>query len=98
MEAQQRLEGSLFQEIRKVVEGNNLIVIVGDFNYPDINGVINSIQIHHQETIDFCEDILNQYVKGGTRGGNTLDLVFSNEEIIENLEVGENFGLSDTIL
>ena len=37
MEAQQRFEASLFQEIRKVVEGNNLEIVMGYFNDPDIN-------------------------------------------------------------
>ena len=36
MESQYGLEVALFQEIRKVVEGNNLVFTVGDFNYPDI--------------------------------------------------------------
>ena len=36
MEAQYGLEAFLFQEIRKVAEGNNLVIIVGDFNYSDI--------------------------------------------------------------
>ena len=30
MEAQHGLEASLFQEFRKVVEGNNLVVIMGE--------------------------------------------------------------------
>ena len=38
---------------------------------------------------------LDHYTKEGTRGGNTLDLSFSNEKIIEHLRVGEYFGLSD---
>ena len=37
MEAQYVLEASLFHEIRKVFEGNNLVVIVRDFNYSDSN-------------------------------------------------------------
>ena len=36
MEAQYGLEAFLFQEIREVAEGNNLVIIVGDFNYSDI--------------------------------------------------------------
>ena len=37
MDAQNGLEASLFQEIRKVVEGNNLVVVVWYFNYPYIS-------------------------------------------------------------
>ena len=40
METRYGLEVSLFQEIRNVVEGNNLVVVVEDFNYPDKNVVI----------------------------------------------------------
>ena len=36
MKTRYGLEASLFQEIRKVVEGNNLVVVVGDFHYRDI--------------------------------------------------------------
>ena len=94
---QNELEASLFQEIRNVVDGNNLVVIVGDFNYADINWNDRTYTYPTSgKFIEFCEDIfLNQYVEGSTRGENTLDLIFSNQEIIENLRVGENFGFSD---
>ena len=36
MEAQYGLEASLLQEIKKVVKGNKLAIIIGYFNYPDI--------------------------------------------------------------
>ena len=35
MEVQQWLAISLFQKIRKIVKGNNLVIIMGGFNYPD---------------------------------------------------------------
>ena len=41
MEAHYRLEASLFQEIGKGVEGNNLVVILWDFNYPYIRNIRN---------------------------------------------------------
>ena len=57
MEAQNGLEASLFQEIRKVVEGNNLVVVVGDFNYPDINWCDRRYTSPTSGNfIDFCED------------------------------------------
>ena len=94
------MEASLFQEIRNVVEGNNLVVIVGDFNYADINWNDRTYTYPTSgKFIEFCEDIfLNQYVEAGTKGENTLDLIFSNQEIIENLRVGENFGFSDHLI
>ena len=42
--------------------------------------------------------VLNQYVEEGTRRENTLDLIFSNEEIIENLRVVKNVGLNHQII
>ena len=58
METQHGLKASLFQEIRKLVEGNNLVVIVGDFNYPYIDWCdrqyTSSTSVNF---IDFCEDI-----------------------------------------
>ena len=94
MEAQQELEASLFQEIRKEVEGNNLVIIVGDFNYPDINWCDRPYTNPTSENfIDFYEDMfLNQYVKEGTREGNNVHLFFFlNQEKIENLIVGKHF-------
>ena len=91
MEGQYGLEASLFQEIRKVIEGNSLVVIAGDFNYLDINWCYRRYRSPTSRNfIDFCKDIfLNQYVEESTREGNTLDLIFSNEEIIENLRAGK---------
>ena len=65
---------------------------MGDFNYPNINWSYREYtRSISGNFIDFCEDIfLNQYVEEGTRGGNTLNLIFFlNEEIIENLSEGK---------
>ena len=52
-----------------------MVVIVGDFNYPDINWCDSRYTSPTPGSfIDFCEDrFLNQYVAEGTKGGNTLD-------------------------
>ena len=65
MEAQYGLEAVLFQEIRKIVEGNNLVIIVGDFNYPDIKWYDRQYTSKTTVSfIDFYEDIfLNLYVE-----------------------------------
>ena len=76
MDAQGEFEASLFQEIRKVVEINNLVVIVGDFIYPRINWCDRRYRSPtSRKFIAFCEDIfLNQYiVEEITRGRNTLE-------------------------
>ena len=81
-------------------EGNNLVIIVGDFNYPNIKWCDRPYRSKTSGSFtDFYEDIfLNQYIKEGTRGGNTLDLFFSNKEIIENLRAGEILDLVITKL
>ena len=63
MDAQGELGASLFKEIRKVVVGNNLVFIVGDFNYPDINWCNRRYtNLTSGNCIDFFEDIfLNEY-------------------------------------
>ena len=49
-----------------------------DFNYPNINWCDKQyITPTSGDFIHFCEDIfLNQNLEDGTRGGNTLDLIF----------------------
>ena len=65
-----------------------MAIIIGYFNYPDIKWC----QRQHKSPksgncTDFYEDIfLNQYVGAGTRVRNTLESIFSYEEIIENWE------------
>ena len=55
-------------------------VIVGDFNYPDINWELLTGTLHTQEFLDvLSEKHLNQHVTFPThQAGNILDLVFSN--------------------
>ena len=62
MEAQYVLEAVLFHEIRKVFEGNNLVVFVGDFNYPDIKWCNRQYTSTSSNFIYFCEEhVFNQY-------------------------------------
>ena len=75
----------------------NDCVILGDFNYPNINwndytGNIDS-ELFMNSVLD---NYLTQHVQEPTRGNNILDLVFSKESNkINNLHVGESLGLSD---
>ena len=58
MEDKHGLEASLFQEIRKVVEGNNLVIIVGGFDYPGMNWCDRQYTSPTSGNfIDFCEDM-----------------------------------------
>ena len=50
MEAQYGLEASLFQEIRKVVEGNNLVFIMGILIIQTLT-IRDSIQVQHQQAL-----------------------------------------------
>ena len=78
MEAQYGLGAALFQQIRKLVEGNNLVVIVGNFNFPDIEWCNREYTSPTSGNfIYICKDMsLNKCVEEGAGGGNTLDLIF----------------------
>jgi Endonuclease-reverse transcriptase len=73
------------------------IMVMGDFNFADLNWV-------RPETLDDShlfmkcvnDNFLVQSVEDCTRGKNVLDLVLTSEEnMVENLVVGEPFGTSD---
>ena len=82
--------------IKEVASKPNCIIL-GDFNYPEINWKYG---VGPEENNDFLETIadnyLTQLVVEPTRGNNILDLVFtSDENIVDNLEVGEHLSDSD---
>ena len=67
------------------------IVVMGDFNLPDINWVSQSAPVTNcqDKFLDcFNSNGLTQYVLEPTRGNNILDLVFSNEpNLIQNIHI-----------
>ena len=66
-----------------------MVVIVGDLNYPNINWCDRQYTSPTSGNfIDLWRYFLNQCVEEGTRGRNTLGLIFSNEEIIKNVSGG----------
>ena len=69
MGAQYGLKASLFQKIREVLDGNILVLIVGDFNYPHINWGDGRCTLSTSGNfINFCEDIyLKQNVVEGIK-------------------------------
>jgi len=73
------------------------VLIMGDFNFPELNWAKpESLDGSHPflKCINNC--FLIQCVESSTREKNVLDLVFTSEEnMIENLTVGEPFGTSD---
>ena len=86
---------ALYSLISKASTEN--LVLMGDFNFPEINwSVPESLSEEHSFIKCTNNAYLFQNVLDSTRGKNILDLVLSSEEnMIENLEVGEPFGTSD---
>ena len=74
-------------------------VIVGDFNFPDINWSVNASTLQGSTFLDFCqENFLLQHVSEPTRRASRaiLDLIFTTEGTrVSDLEVNEEFGSSD---
>ncbi|HLX54541.1 MAG TPA: hypothetical protein VKR58_11400, partial [Aquella sp.] len=72
-------------------------LIMGDFNFPELNWTKPETLDHSHQFMKCIDDnFLIQCVENKTRGKNVLDLVFISEEnMIENLTVGEPFGTSD---
>ena len=69
--------------------GNSRCLIMGDFNYADIDWNLWQAGSLGREFMDFAHDLfLTQHVEEGTREGNVLDLVFSTEpEMVEDVKV-----------
>jgi hypothetical protein len=65
-------------------------VIMGDFNYRDIDWESMETSGEGSKFIDLIQDcFLEQHVKKATRGNNTLDLVFSTEpSLVEDVTIG----------
>jgi ribonucleases P/MRP protein subunit RPP40 len=73
------------------------LLLMGDFNFPELNwGKPETLDDSHSFLKCINDNFLIQCVENSTRGNNVLDLVFTSEEnMIENLTVGEPFGTSD---
>jgi endonuclease/exonuclease/phosphatase family metal-dependent hydrolase len=94
----------LIKSVTKPSEASH-VLIMGDFNYPNINWETWTTVTHHSSEYKFVETIkdgfLFQHVSKPTRfrGGqrpSILDLVLTNEEgIVSNLEVLAPLGKSD---
>ena len=74
------------------------VVLIGDFNYPDIDWV--NMQAEKQNSRTFLnimqDNFLVQHVDHPTRGNAILDLLFTSDEaMVRNLDIGESFGGSD---
>src|ERR1700690_179145 len=69
---------TIFEQIKHVSQFDT--VLIGDFNYPDVNWKLRDSGTHGSEFLELINDcFLCQHVKEPTRGKNVLDLVFSTE-------------------
>ena len=86
---------ALYSIINKV--GRENVVIMGDFNFPEISWSSNNNTLHEHPFITCLNDnFLEQLVEKPTRGENILDLVLcSDVSFVQNLTVGEPFFTSD---
>lgn len=88
---------ALYKFFHKAGKDKHKLLIMGDFNYPELNWQKpESLDDSHPFLKCINDNFLIQFVENSTRGENVLDLVFASEEnMIEDLRVGEPFGSSD---
>ena len=92
------LDACLHEEIRYFTSNNNQdVIILGDFNLPDINWDDKTGPGASQRLIEVVNDqFLFQCVQEPTRLGNILDLVLTNDEHkVHSIKVEEHLGNSD---
>ena len=73
------------------------LVLVGDFNFPDICWKYNKAEREQSQRLLECvgENFLTQLVRELTREGALLDLLFVNRGQVDDVEVGGRLGHSD---
>ena len=88
-------DNELFRMLGNVRDRN--AIVVGEFNFGEIDWMNQVATGQSQMFLDCVNDnFLHQHVEHETRRHNILDLVLSTEEnMVQNLEVGEPFGNSD---
>jgi hypothetical protein len=86
---------AMYSLINKV--GRENVVIMGDFNFPELSWGHKSSTLHEHPFITCInENFLEQMVDKPTRGENILDLVLCSDiSFVQNLKVGEPFATSD---
>ena len=86
---------ALFNLLGKTSQEN--VVVMGDFNYPEINWEnFSSVNSSHPFVDCIRDNFLEQVVNDPTREENFLDLILTSEStIVQNLIVGEPFSSSD---
>ncbi|RMC09659.1 hypothetical protein DUI87_13445 [Hirundo rustica rustica] len=69
---------NLFYKQLENVSRSPALVLVGDFNLPDICWELNTAEKRQSRTFLACENVLSQLVSEPTRGGTMLDKLFAN--------------------
>ncbi|RMC06974.1 hypothetical protein DUI87_16426 [Hirundo rustica rustica] len=89
---------NLFYKQLGNVSRSSALVLVGDFNLPDICWELNTAEKRQsRKSLECMEDnFLSQLVGEPTRGGTMLDLLFVNRDgLVEDVVVGGRLGQSD---
>ncbi|RMC08902.1 hypothetical protein DUI87_13896 [Hirundo rustica rustica] len=89
---------NLFYKQLNNVSGSSALVLVGDFNLPDIFWELNTAEKQQSRKFLECveDNFLSQLVSKPTRGGTMLDLLFTNRDgLVGDVEVGGRLGHSD---
>ena len=91
-----QVDSDLFEQISEISDTHET-VIIGDFNLPVAKwGALLTSHHGHDLYNNLKESSLTQFVQRPTRKNHVLDLVFgTNEELVEKLQVGEEFCNSD---
>ncbi|RMC20740.1 hypothetical protein DUI87_01592 [Hirundo rustica rustica] len=89
---------NLFYKQLGNVSGSSALVLVGDFNLPDICWELNTAEKRQSRKFLECmeDNFLSQLVGEPTRGGTMLDLLFANRDgLVGDVVVGGRLGQSD---
>ena len=92
------MDGAFYEQLAEVAQSPAL-VLVGEFNFPDICWKYNAVQRKQSRRFLECmedDSFLTQLVREPTRGGALLDLLFTNSEgLLGDVKAGDCLGQSD---
>ncbi|RMB98864.1 hypothetical protein DUI87_24408 [Hirundo rustica rustica] len=87
---------NLFYKQPENVSGSSALILVGDFNLPDICWKLNTAEKRQSRKFLECVEFLLQLVGEPTKGGTMLDLLFANRDgLLGDVVVGGQLGQSD---
>lgn len=91
------LDKEMISEINCGSSSTDKTLIIGDFNFPDIDWDSICGNTEGSRIFISCvqDNFFTQLVDKATRGQNILDLILTTDDIVSKLEVGETLGNSD---